>query len=77
MEALVNLHGALLVRKDLEPRVRVHAGKARVCNDLSAPAAAPAARLLAPHPARDHGPAFSDAASCLHSQCTVRWNSTA
>jgi len=72
LEALVNLHGALLVREDLEACICLYAGKARVCDDLSATAAAPAARLLAAHAARDHGSTCSGAASCLRTQCTVR-----
>ncbi len=72
LEALINLHGALLVREDLEARVCLHTGKARVSNDLPAAAASPAACLPAGHPAHDHGPACSAAALYIRYQRTVR-----
>ena len=50
-EALINLHGALLAREDLEARVGVHTGKARVRDDLAAPVPAAPPAVAAAHPA--------------------------
>ena len=50
-ETLINLHGALLAREDLEARVGVHTGKAGVRDDLAAPAPAAPPAVAAAHPA--------------------------
>ena len=50
-EALINFHGALLAGEDLEARVSLHTSKARVRDDLAAPAPTAPPAMAASHPA--------------------------